>query len=248
MVNALGVALGVHAAVALALARGWPRAAPAAPPPVHEIELAAAPQPAPSLPSLPSLAPMSEQRSGMRRRARPEQRSDPPKPEQRSDPAKCEQCSDPPKPEQCSDPAKCEQRSDLAAAGSGSGSGSGSGGSGGSSGSGSGAGSGTGPGLSSGSAAPVAAAVDLKALRDAAVARIRAQRRYPELARRRGVEGTVRLAFRVHADGSLAALAVRRGADPLLDDAALAAVRAAVPLPPLPGEIEIDLAFRLQDP
>jgi TonB family protein len=77
--------------------------------------------------------------------------------------------------------------------------------------------------------------------------KIRAQKHYPELSRRRGVEGTVALAFRVRADGSVAELTVRRGADPALDEAAREAVLRAVPLPPLPGTVEIEVDFRLQD-
>lgn len=79
-----------------------------------------------------------------------------------------------------------------------------------------------------------------------ALARIRAQRRYPELARRREIEGRVRVSFRVGNDGRVEQVAVRAGADPLLDDAAVEAVRRAAPLPPI-GDAEVELDFRLTD-
>jgi protein TonB len=72
---------------------------------------------------------------------------------------------------------------------------------------------------------------------------------YPSLARRRGWEGVVRLSFTLFADGTLAGLAVvaSSGHD-LLDQAALAAVRAAAPFP-APGvdvRVTLPLQFRLQ--
>jgi len=79
-----------------------------------------------------------------------------------------------------------------------------------------------------------------------AVARIRAERHYPELARRRGIEGTVHITFVVGADGHPRDITVRRGADPLLDEAAREAVLRAAPLPPL-GPAELDLDFHLDD-
>jgi protein TonB len=79
----------------------------------------------------------------------------------------------------------------------------------------------------------------------AALERIRAHRRYPELARRRGLEGTVTLTFTVAADGSVGGLRVKRGVDPMLDDAALEAVREAAPLPAALGFVEVELDFRL---
>ena len=78
------------------------------------------------------------------------------------------------------------------------------------------------------------------------LARIRAHRRYPELARRQGIEGTVGLRFHVRPDGS-AEIEVVRSADPSLDEAAREAVIAAAPLPRLQGPQEIDLDFRLTD-
>lgn len=87
---------------------------------------------------------------------------------------------------------------------------------------------------------------DRASLLSDALARIRAQRRYPELARRREIEGRVRVAFHVGGDGRVDRAVVRAGADPLLDDAALDAVRRAAPLPPI-GDAEVELDFRLTD-
>lgn len=78
-------------------------------------------------------------------------------------------------------------------------------------------------------------------------ARIRAHRHYPELARRRGVEGTVLLRFSIRPDGGVAALEVIEGVDPALDEAARDAVLAATPLPPVEGTITVPMPFRLHD-
>lgn len=77
--------------------------------------------------------------------------------------------------------------------------------------------------------------------------KIRSHRHYPELAKRRGIEGKVEVSFRILPDGRVTELAVRRGADPLLDEAALAAVRAASPLPPFPEPLTVELDFGLED-
>lgn len=101
-----------------------------------------------------------------------------------------------------------------------------------------GGGSGVGGGRSRGA--------DRQALIATALARIRAHRHYPELARRRGIEGTVGIAFHVAPDGEVSDLAVRHSADPALDQAALDAVRKAAPLPPL-GAVEVELDFHLDE-
>ena len=95
-------------------------------------------------------------------------------------------------------------------------------------------------------ARPARAATDSAALLDALMARVRAHRHYPELARRRGIEGIVGVRFVSRGDGS-AEVSVVRSADPLLDDAARAAVLAAGPFPALAGPREIDVAFLLTD-
>lgn len=78
-------------------------------------------------------------------------------------------------------------------------------------------------------------------------ARIAAHRRYPALARQRGIEGTVRLSLQVRPDGSVD-VAVVRGADPMLDEAAREAVLASAPLPPTRERLEIDLEYHLLSP
>ena len=78
--------------------------------------------------------------------------------------------------------------------------------------------------------------------------RVRAHRRYPELARRRGITGRVRVAFRIAANGATEHVTVTRAVDPLLDEAALAAVRASSPLPFVDGELAVDLDFTLAPP
>jgi protein TonB len=77
------------------------------------------------------------------------------------------------------------------------------------------------------------------------LSRVRAARRYPELARRRELEGTVRVGFAVAPDGRPLGLRVVRSADPLLDEAAREAVERAAPLPLVEGPIELDLEFQL---
>jgi protein TonB len=77
------------------------------------------------------------------------------------------------------------------------------------------------------------------------LARVRAARRYPELARRRELEGTVRIGFMVAPDGHPLGLRVVHSADPVLDEAARDAVERAAPLPLVEGPIEVDLEFQL---
>lgn len=75
--------------------------------------------------------------------------------------------------------------------------------------------------------------------------RIAARRYYPELARRRGVEGTVGVSFYIEPDGRVSRLSIRRSADPALDEAAADAVRTAAPLPHVDGALDVDLDYRL---
>ena len=112
--------------------------------------------------------------------------------------------------------------------------------------SGSGSGSGFGSGSRSGTGSGTGSALSPDRLAEI-LARIRAARRYPELARRRGIEGTVRLSFTVLGPGA-PVVTVIRGADPALDEAAREAVLAAAPLPAIDGALEVELVFRLTDP
>lgn len=64
------------------------------------------------------------------------------------------------------------------------------------------------------------------------------QKRFPAAARSAGLQGKVRLALTVRGDGALLAvqLAASSG-QPLLDEAALSAARAAAPFPPAPAKM-----------
>jgi len=78
---------------------------------------------------------------------------------------------------------------------------------------------------------------------------VAAHKRYPALARRRGLSGTTVLTFGVAADGGLATLSVERSSgSPLLDAAALAAVRDAAPFPIGGCSFTLPVQFRLADP
>ncbi|MBN1769882.1 MAG: TonB family protein [Deltaproteobacteria bacterium] len=87
-----------------------------------------------------------------------------------------------------------------------------------------------------------AVASDLRAVVDA-------HKRYPPLARRRGLSGTAVVAFELALDGSLARLdlATSSGSS-LLDDAALAAIRAAAPFAVGGCSFTLPLQFRLEEP
>ncbi len=79
-----------------------------------------------------------------------------------------------------------------------------------------------------------------------AAVRARAARDYPALARRRGLEGTVELRFRLRPDGGVVGLEVVRSAGPVLDEAARAAVLAAAPLPYYPAPVTLPIRYRLR--
>jgi protein TonB len=79
------------------------------------------------------------------------------------------------------------------------------------------------------------------------LARIEQHKRYPWLARRRGLEGEVELGFRVMPDGSVADLRVERSGGALFDEAAMAAVREAAPLPACAAPLRLPIRFRLTD-
>ncbi len=83
--------------------------------------------------------------------------------------------------------------------------------------------------------APARGAADIAAYRNALLAKIWGAARYPEAARERGATGVATVRFALDGDGAvtLADLAQSSG-DRVLDDAALAAVRRASPLPAPP--------------
>ncbi len=94
---------------------------------------------------------------------------------------------------------------------------------------------------------PARPTVDLGRLKSRIHAAIARHRHYPRLARRRGLEGTVVLAFRISKAGTIKDLRVVQSAGPLLDDAARAAVRKAGRLPPHGELIRLPVRFRLDD-
>ncbi|WP_421696438.1 TonB family protein [Aestuariivirga sp.] len=79
------------------------------------------------------------------------------------------------------------------------------------------------------------------------LARLRSAKRYPDAARRKGLEGTAVLSFTIDAAGRLTAarISTRSGA-PAIDDAALAMARNAAPFPPFPpGLARQQMTFRV---
>jgi len=71
---------------------------------------------------------------------------------------------------------------------------------------------------------------------------------YPLMARRRGIEGTASVGFRILADGQVTEIRLRQssGAE-ILDEAALGTIKRAAPLPPYPEAIHLRIHFALQD-
>jgi protein TonB len=102
------------------------------------------------------------------------------------------------------------------------------------------------PAVPQASPAPIPARThDLASVR-AGIARVLV---YPPQARRNGIAGRVVVEFVLLADGGIRDLVLLAGSGfPVLDDAALAAVRAAAPYPP-PGvdvRIVVPVAFRAE--
>jgi protein TonB len=77
--------------------------------------------------------------------------------------------------------------------------------------------------------------------------RVEAHRRYPSLARRQGLEGTVELVFSITPDGGVSGITVVRSAGALLDQAAEEAVRLSVPFPRCNLPVRLPIHFRLTD-
>lgn len=72
-------------------------------------------------------------------------------------------------------------------------------------------------------------------------------RYYPRLARRRGIEGEVRLRFRISPAGEVEKVEILKGSGhALLDSASIRTVYRAAPLPYVEGWLEVPLSFVLQ--
>jgi len=64
---------------------------------------------------------------------------------------------------------------------------------------------------------------------------------YPSLAARNGWQGNLRINFRINSDGSVSDVTLERSSGyPMLDDAAMTAVRLAAPFPPFPGNFTVE--------
>jgi protein TonB len=64
---------------------------------------------------------------------------------------------------------------------------------------------------------------------------------YPQLAARNGWQGSLKINFKINRDGSVSDISLERSSGyPMLDDAAMTAVRLAGPFPPFPGNFSID--------
>jgi len=72
------------------------------------------------------------------------------------------------------------------------------------------------------------------------VAKLRRAKRYPKQARRQNLEGTVRVAFTISANGSVSGIRVSRSSGhTILDQAAVDMVRRASPMPKFPSDIRV---------
>ena len=75
-----------------------------------------------------------------------------------------------------------------------------------------------------------------------------AQQRYPRQARRTGVEGTVLIEFRLSRQGKVGGMKiVRSSGEEILDEVVPGILRAAQPLPWVPGAIRVPVSFKLLD-
>jgi TonB family protein len=71
-------------------------------------------------------------------------------------------------------------------------------------------------------------------------------KRYPEAARRDGLQGTVSLRFRIAPDGSVEAMEILRSSGSrILDEASMQTIQRAAPYPPVAGWIRLPLSYRL---
>jgi len=76
--------------------------------------------------------------------------------------------------------------------------------------------------------------------------RIESKKTYPLLARKNGWEGSVLVEIELGGAGELEGVRLlHESGFPILDHATLAAVRKAVPFPPLPGKVRVPVCYRL---
>lgn len=110
-------------------------------------------------------------------------------------------------------------------------------------GSGAGTADGTGPGAGNGSGHGGAGNPILAEIRR----RIEQAKRYPNPARQQHLEGKVGLHFLIQSNGQVGTVRITRSSGaPILDDAAIQAVRHSAPLPYYEGPIEFSLGFHLR--
>jgi protein TonB len=80
--------------------------------------------------------------------------------------------------------------------------------------------------------------------------RIDAHKRYPAMARRRGLEGVVTVRIRIADDGSVERTVTLGEVPRLFEKTALEAVQKAAPFPPPParfGELEVAIRYELDE-
>lgn len=71
---------------------------------------------------------------------------------------------------------------------------------------------------------------------------------YPLMARRRGIEGTAAVGFRILADGQVTDVRLRQSSGAvILDEAALGTIKKAAPLPAYPEPIHLRIHFALKN-
>lgn len=88
---------------------------------------------------------------------------------------------------------------------------------------------------------------------DMVLRKIQENRKYPYAAKKRGIEGTVRIVFTIMKDGSLKSVDIVRGSGAdILDDEAIGNIRRSAPFPPIPDTISsneivktVNIVYRL---
>lgn len=78
--------------------------------------------------------------------------------------------------------------------------------------------------------------------------RIEEAKRYPDQARRLGMEGVAEVEFRVAGDGSVESVTVVKSSGfPLLDRASIETIKRAAPFPPVSGAIRVPISYHLRE-